>query len=878
MSLFRIKPTVLVKMMVRSLIVLAVSILLVEYISYKSSSRQIVELTQERAQNLTALYAERFDRLFRNVEVDLLTISNLPSLRDYYLNRQYELFNEADQNLHSVAVFLSSLFRRNEAYVHIAIETLDGKSVLAVVDGDPRIIPTRSPIESHGLTDTMADVIQVQPEGLNPVPRTGAGALKFRIDLNVGGKIWGHAHIHYSLDALVADLKSVQLFDTGHLAIYQADGVVIYDPDIAVGESLKNRLHHPALAVLDIDRPATVQIENDRGDAFLVSASPTKRNQWVVAAVAREEEMLAKLNQTRDMIILLIVIAVALEFLAVSVFTRVLVVNPIRKLLAGISEVASGNHAYRVDVPTNDEFGQLGRSFNRMTVELQQRDHRIEQSEQRFRIIAETLPVGLAIATQEGGDILFVNQAWLDLHGYARDTLPGLKAPAVYWDPAERDSIIRHIQSGKMVRNREIVCKRGDGEAIAALLSAREIVYNDQKAILSIVVDYTERKQLEEQLRQSQKMDAIGQLTGGIAHDFNNLLAVIMGNAELMEERALETGAEPDPTIGAIIRSARRGAELTQRLLAFSRKQSLEPKIVHLDELVSGMADLLHRTLGETVSVHIVNAPGLKSCRIDPGQVENAILNLCINARDAMTDGGRIVIETANITVAADQADRLDGLAPGAYVLLTVTDTGKGIAPEHIDRVVEPFFTTKEVGKGTGLGLSMVYGFAKQSGGHLGIDSTLGAGTTISLYLPVAQSDAATMPADRDAPHKATQNRTVLLVEDDDDVRDLALSMLRSLGYTPLGVSTGAAAIEILHERPDIDILLTDIVLPGTMNGPAIASAAHRLRTDIKVLYMSGYPDTSPGAEGFDLAGVPLISKPFRKSELADRLNELTRH
>ncbi len=875
MKLPHLKPTVLVKMMARSLVVLAVSILLVEYISYRSSSRQIIGLTEERAQNLTTLYAERFDRIFNDVEIDLLTIRNLPSLRDYFLNRQYDLYNEADQQLFSVGDFLSQLYRRNSAYARIVLTDNEGAEVLSVVEGISSVMPTVKPIEARSLWSRSGEIPATRAQGPIKLPGDGEEVLWFRMMLGTSSQSWGHVTIFYSLTALLSDLRTVQLFDTGRLSVYRRDGIVIHDPDISPGDNLIRRNSRLATAILRIDQPRTVQLDLEAGDSFLISASPMMREPWIVAALAREDEMLAKLNDTRDMIIVLIVIAVLLEVLAVSVFTRRLVVAPIKKLLDGISEVAAGNHDHRVDVSSSDEFGQLGRSFNRMTMELKQRDSRIEEGELRFRIIAETSPVALAIAAEEGGDVMFANQAWFNMFGMNRSDLNRFKAEDIYWDRRQRDDIIRRIQTGEQVRNEEIKFRNAGGEPVIALLSAREIVYDSRKAMLAIVIDYTERKHLEEQLRQSQKMDAIGQLTGGVAHDFNNLLAVILGNAELLTEADQEAGITSNPRLDAIMRSAQRGAELTQRLLAFSRKQSLEPQIVRLDKLIHGMEDLLHRALGETIDLNIVDTPDLHASKVDPGQVENAVLNLCINARDAMPEGGKITIETSNAHVGPDHPGIAEGMTVGDYVLLTVTDTGVGIPAEVLERVFEPFFTTKEVGKGTGLGLSMVYGFARQSGGNLCIDSEPGKGTTVSLFLPEAEQREADQDTSKSPCSPVTEDRVVLVVEDDEDVRELAINMLQSLGCATLAVRDGFAAMDVLRRRSDVDILLTDIVLPGGMDGPAIAGEAKALHADIKILYMSGYPDSSGGDPLADLADGPLLHKPFSKSVLADKLNEL---
>ncbi len=390
---------------------------------------------------------------------------------------------------------------------------------------------------------------------------------------------------------------------------------------------------------------------------------------------------------------------------------------------------------------------------------------------------------------------------------------------------------------------------------------------------LSILRDVTEQRALEEQLRQAQRLESVGQLTGGVAHDFNNLLTVIMGNAELLVDTL---GDRPDArdlarmTLGA----AERGAELTKALLAFSRRQALEPRPVEVNRLIAGMDGLLRRSIGEHVEVEFIRAAGLWPALVDPAQLEGAILNLALNARDAMPDGGRLTIETANASLDSDYAEHEVDLVPGQYVLVAVSDTGTGIAPEHLTRVFDPFFTTKPRGRGTGLGLSMVYGFAKQSGGHVKIYSELGSGTTVRMYLPRAATVHEEAPAP--VPHPvAGGGETVLLVEDDALVRRFAEETLTSLGYRVIGASNGPAALSVLANRPDIDLLFTDVVMPGGMSGRQLAEAALELRPGLRVLYTSGYTENAIIHHGRLDPGLRLLSKPYKRADLARALRDV---
>lgn len=391
--------------------------------------------------------------------------------------------------------------------------------------------------------------------------------------------------------------------------------------------------------------------------------------------------------------------------------------------------------------------------------------------------------------------------------------------------------------------------------------------------------EVSERAKAEEALRQAQKMEAVGQLTGGIAHDFNNLLTVVTGNID-MATRALESSGNADVrarrALGNALKGAERAAALTQRLLAFSRRQPLAPKPVDADRLVAGMSDLVQRALGEMVKLEIVTSPGLWRVEADPNQLESAILNLAVNARDAMQAGGTLTIETANIRLDEDYSAEHAEVAPGQYVVIAVTDTGFGMSKETQARVFEPFFTTKEVGKGTGLGLSMVYGFVKQSGGHVKIYSEEGHGTTVKIYLPrlisEQQVEEGTARCDVEASHA---EETILVAEDDDDVRAYTVDCLRELGYRVLEAHDGPSALRLLErQQQPIQLLFTDVVMPG-MTGRQLADEARALQGDLKVLYTSGYTRNAIVHGGRLEEGVEMIGKPFTFATLAEKIADI---
>jgi signal transduction histidine kinase len=379
-------------------------------------------------------------------------------------------------------------------------------------------------------------------------------------------------------------------------------------------------------------------------------------------------------------------------------------------------------------------------------------------------------------------------------------------------------------------------------------------------------------KRTEEQLYQSQKMKTVGQLTGGVAHDFNNLLGVIIGNLDFLAED-LAGNEELFPLVNKATAAALHGAALNRQLLAFSRRQSLSPQKVDVNDTVSNTLELLKRTLGASIAIDLKPNNQLWTAEIDPLHLESALLNLAVNARDAMYDGGTLTIETANIELDKCYAAMQIEVIPGEYIMLALSDTGGGIEAENLERAFEPFFTTKEVGQGSGLGLSMVFGFAKQSGGHVTIDSEVGQGTTVRLYLPRAQPDN---PAEVDAPGEIprAEGETILVVEDDSDLLQLIVKMLEDLGYKVLQAGNGSEALTLMERREQIHILLTDVVLPGGVSGLQIANQAAQILPGIKTLFMSGYSQDAITKQSGLPEGISLIKKPFRKVNLELKLRK----
>ena len=527
----------------------------------------------------------------------------------------------------------------------------------------------------------------------------------------------------------------------------------------------------------------------------------------------------------------------------------------------------------------------------------------LRASEEQFRAFAQAVPNHVWASRTDGYLYWFNDQAYA-YSGTASGELDGIAAWSKVLHPDDLTAVgeawARSLATGAVYET-EFRIRRADG-AYRWFLVRAEPVRDAQGAILRWVgtnTDIDERRRqaeelsilnatleervasrtdalmaAEEALRQSQKMEAVGQLTGGLAHDFNNMLAGIVGSLELMQTRMLQGRmADMERYIGAAQGAAKRAAALTHRLLAFSRRQTLDPKPTDVNRLVEGMLDLVRRTVGPAVTVEFVGIGGLWPTLVDPSQLENALLNLCINARDAMPDGGRITVETGNRWLDERGARERD-LAPGQYVSLCVSDTGTGMTPDVVAKAFDPFFTTKPLGEGTGLGLSMIYGFAKQSGGQVRIYSEVGQGTMVCVYLPRHLGDAEdgeTVSGLSDAA-RAKVGETVLVVDDEPTVRMLVTEVLEDLGYAAIEAADGASGLKVLQSDVRIDLLVTDVGLPGGLNGRQMADAARERRPDLKVLFITGYAENAVLNHGHLAHGTQVMTKPFALEALAARI------
>ena len=493
----------------------------------------------------------------------------------------------------------------------------------------------------------------------------------------------------------------------------------------------------------------------------------------------------------------------------------------------------------------------------------------LQQSNERFQTAFHASANICSLSKFDNGEFIDVNLAWEKSTGWTREEAISSTALDldIWGSPENRQFVMSRLLADGKLSQLPASVKARSGGFRDVLLDAKILMISGLKCVYLSALDITETKKLEEQLRQSQKIEAVGQLTGGIAHDFNNLLSVILGSAEIIEAE-LDQNSDLRPLIEAILKATDRGAGLTHQLLAFSRKQTLQPVSVSLNEAVNHTTSILSQSLSEDIEIQTRIDADLWPIRVDPGQLENALLNLALNSRDAMPGGGTLTIAYSNKTI--PQGDALSiHLDPGDYVSLACTDTGIGIPLNAVQRVFEPFYTTKETGRGTGLGLSMVFGFVKQSGGHVSIQSEQNKGTTVTILLPRDESEqVAPSSLEQNATIVDWQGMTALLVEDNHEVRKLTARMLKLAGFEVLQAEDGRAVVELLKQHPTIDFLLSDVILPGELKGPEIAKLVHSHSPDVAILLMSGYTHGEIHPEDDDAPFIPIISKPFTNEAL----------
>jgi signal transduction histidine kinase len=574
--------------------------------------------------------------------------------------------------------------------------------------------------------------------------------------------------------------------------------------------------------------------------------------------------------------IFLIILSTSLVLVLASLGARRFIHRPLGQLVAAANQWQLGEFARRVNIRGNSEFARVADAFNTMADALEHREHELSEAKKRAEEAAARITMIFESTTDS---VLIVNQDWRIgyLNGPAwaqfaadRDVI-GKTLSEAFPDAAELEilSWFREAMSEQRPASFEAFCaRRSVWYAINAFPSSQGLAIF-ARDITEHKHSLEARRLIEEQLHQSQKMESVGQLTGGVAHDFNNLLTVVSANLELIEDA--EDIGKVQRFAAAARRAVDRGIKLTTQLLAFSRRQVLNPKLVNANQLISEFQGLIRQAVGVRCDFKLWTDERLWLCHVDPPLLETALLNLALNARDAMPAGGVLEIETRNVVL---DEGAVGGCLPGSYIRLSVTDTGCGMSPEVRDRVFEPFFTTKEVGKGTGLGLSMVYGFVRQSGGYVAVESSLGAGTTVALYLPKA-----TQKLDAEVQAIQTQvipgaSERILVVDDNEALLEVTSAKLEASGYRVLCARNSVEAIQILESGREIDLLFSDVVMPNGMNGVELAREARRLNKGIKVLLTSGYAGNVLEQHGA-VDEFPIIDKPYRLADLAWRLRSI---
>jgi len=624
-------------------------------------------------------------------------------------------------------------------------------------------------------------------------------------------------------------------------------------------------------------------VEDNPGDVLLLQE--TLADQQGAFELENVERLAPALERLRTGGIHLVLLDLTLpDSAGLSTFTAVRTQAPDMPIvvLTGLSDealavstVRDGAQDYLVKGQVDGNL--LGRTI-RYAFERKRTEAALRESEVSYRTLVERAPVGI-YRSNPAGRFLAANAALVRMLGY--DTLEEVQrldmARDVYADPAERQRLLdRDSYTDREYDEVEAMWKRKDGLPLTVQLSIRAVrnVAAEVEYYETIVRDVTEQRRLQAQLTQAQKMEAIGRLAGGIAHDFNNLLTAVFGYVDLLhEELAANTRAQQD--LAEIRKAAERAAGLTRQLLAFSRQQVLEPVVLEPNGLLEDFEKMLRRVIGEDVNLRLTLGADVGNVRADPGQLEQVILNLAVNARDAMPTGGKLTIETANAELSEQYAEFHQAVVPGRYVMLAVSDTGVGMSPEVRAKAFEPFFTTKERGKGTGLGLATVYGIVKQSGGYVWVYSEPGLGTTFKIYLPQVDApiDAAPRAAELEGTLAGTE--TILLAEDDELLRPLARNLLERLGYTVLAAANAEEALALVRKHAiPIHLLVADVVMPGE-SGRQLGRRLAELRPETRVLYVSGYTDEVIVHHGMLEPGLNYLQKPFTPGALARKVREV---
>jgi signal transduction histidine kinase/CheY-like chemotaxis protein/HAMP domain-containing protein len=812
---------------------------------------------QEQALGLAKLAAAEQQQIVEGIRQVLIALSELPAVKA--------------KDPQACSAYLSAIKRRYPAFLAFIVVDMNGQS-FCTTNGKKADVAGRADFVNAIRTG------EFTVGGYSIGVLTGIKLIPFSLPFyDDGGHMAGAIITAISLDWLAKFVAQMAGTAGASLAITDRDGTYLArypDNDHYVGRKM------PSDQYLRVDYPGTTTRRDLDGVERIIGYAPLQAESGglFVTYGLDKAQAFGEIQRRTRRGALLIVLSTSLVLVLTWLGARRFIRRPLGQLVDAANEWRLGDYARRVPIQHEcSEIAEVASAFNAMADALEERERELydakenaEDAAARITTIFESTP-DCVVLIDRNWSISYLNEN-------AKTQISGDLVGMNLWH-AFPDAVGTHIEERirKAMSEQSLACFEGYFPLRATWRDISAFPSGEGLAIFSR--DITEhkqaleaRRQIEEQLHQSQKMEAIGELTGGVAHDFNNLLMVISGNLELIDDRAADRDSVRD-LAAAARKAADRGAKLTAQLLAFSRRQTLNPKSVHAGTLIRDFQELIRRAVGEGCEVKLVSEDQLWLCHADPAKLENAVLNLALNARDAMPGRGTLEIEVRNVTLSDDA---IAGVAAGPYVRLAVRDTGCGIAPEILDRVFEPFFTTKEVGRGTGLGLSMVYGFVRQSGGHVAIESEVGVGTTISLYLPkstqppAASADVAEI---RDVPSGSGR---ILMVEDDDDVLDVTSELLRRFGYHVLCARNGTEAVQMLQAGNRFDLLFSDVVMPRGINGVELAREAKRLCGGIKVLLTSGNAADVLARHGAE-DEFPIIGKPYRRADLAQYLRLVLR-
>ncbi|MCP4895821.1 MAG: response regulator [bacterium] len=877
--------SVLAKMMLRTLAVLTISILIVEWVAYRESSKQIISLTERQQLSLTELFAERFDRAMERIAADMQTVSNLPSLEEYSLNRQYDLLTEADQQLANVAAFLTRVWRSDPGYARIEIVDSQGTVVLVVTAGESEFTPTAS-LQARAHDAPSLPTPELMDEGIQTLVSDGSKALVYSRPLGDRHANWGTLRTYYRLDSLTVPLARERLAQTGHLAVIADDGELIYSPE---GAALRDG---SLVAELSVLAEGTHEVSTKDGRRLLVSASSLESKNWRIAALVPRKELLSGLDTTLRLVVALIAINVAVEFIFIFWFARRYIIKPIKGLLTGTQEVLDGNYGYRVEGIARDEFGTLAASFNTMTAsmertlaELHRREDQLSKTAAAFsnqtellRALLSAIPAPI-FHKDTKGVYLGCNAAFAEMLGRTEEEIIGrtvydVASPeyAAIW--AEGDQ--KAMQSQTSISH-EATVVGPDGEKRRYVVHKSVFSRGDKPGgVVGVMLDITERRELEAQLLHSQKLEAIGVLVSGVAHDFNNVLQVIGSYTRVLLPQT-EAGDAQHHALLQIQRATTRAAELIRDMMTFSRKKIPELQQVDLNSAIAHALRLIERTIPRMILVEHEFDTDIERVEADPSQLEQVLVNMATNARDAMPEGGLLHFSTSRVVLDRAFCRSRPALEPGPHAVLKVSDTGIGMDTEIKDRVFEPFFTTKEVGVGTGLGLASVYGVVRAHSGHIECRSKPGKGTEFSIYLPIpktqTQLEKKSKPVDSE-PHGGGE--TILIVDDDPGVLESTKMLLEAMGYLVVTATSGEDALALWSNdiSARTDLIILDLGMPG-MGGRHCLRRLVELDPYVKVIVATGYGSEQEELAMKEAGARDFIGKPYRFEDMDRKIRAI---